>query len=83
MTVHMEKEIENLKDQDSSAVMEDAKRRSELILKEATLEANKILFEANKKASSILEQKGILERKLKEFIDIEKELIKKYESDKS
>lgn len=80
--VSSQKEIENLKDQDSSAVIEDAKRRSELILNEATLEANKILFEANKKASSILEQKSILERKLKEFIDVEKELIKKYESDK-
>ena len=62
--------------------MQEAIQKSELIIKEATLESEKLIFEANKKASNILEQKNILERKLKEFIDVEKEVIKKYESDK-
>ena len=39
------------------------------------------MFEANKKATNIIDQKNILERKLKEFINIEKEVIQKYESD--
>lgn len=77
-----QREIENLKNQDSEKLMQEAIQKSELIIKEATLESEKLIFEANKKASSILEQKNILERKLKEFIDVEKEVIKKYESDK-
>ena len=73
--------IENLKNQDNEKLLNEAKKKSEVILKEAALEADKIIHEANKKASSILEQKNILERKLKEFIEVEKELIKKYETD--
>jgi hypothetical protein len=77
-----QREIENLRNQDSDKLMQETIKKSELILREATLEAEKVIFEANKKASSILEQKNILERKLKEFIEVEKEVIKKYESDK-
>lgn len=77
-----QREIENLKNQDSEKLLQEAMKKSELILREATLESEKLIFEANKKASSILEQKNILERKLKEFIDVEKEVIKKYDSEK-
>lgn len=77
-----QREIENWKNMDSEKLMQEAVRKSELMLKEASLEAEKLIFEANKKASNILEQKNILERKLKEFIDVEKEVIKKYDSDK-
>jgi len=77
-----QKEIENLKNQDSDKLMNEAVKKSELILKEASLEADKLIFDANKKAASIIEQKKVLERKLKEFIEVEKEVIKKYESDK-
>jgi len=74
--------VENLKNSDSEKLLQDTAKKSELILKEASLEAEKILFEANKKASKILEHKKNLERKLREFIEVEKEVIKKYESDK-
>lgn len=77
-----QREIENLKNMDSEKLMQDAVKKSELILREANLEAEKLIFEANKKAADVLEQKNILERKLKEFIEVEKEVIKKYESDK-
>lgn len=80
--ISIQNEIESLKNQDSDKLLAEAGKKSELILKEAALEAEKIIFEANKKASIILEQKNILERKLKEFIEVEKELIKKYESNK-
>jgi cell division septum initiation protein DivIVA len=80
--IALQSENENLKNNDELKIKEEALKKSELMLKEAALEADKIIFEANKKASNILEQKDILERKLKEFIEVEKELIKKYESEK-
>jgi hypothetical protein len=80
--INVQRENENLKNIDSDKLMEDSIRKSDLIIREAKLEAEKLIFEASKKASNILEQKNILERKLKEFIEVEKEVIKKYESDK-
>ncbi|MCW8848682.1 MAG: hypothetical protein OQJ81_01785 [Melioribacteraceae bacterium] len=80
--INNQKELENLRNQDSDKLLAEAEKKSELVLKEASLQAEKIIFEANKKASNIIEQKNILERKLQEFINIEKEVIKKYESDK-
>ena len=79
-----QREIENLKntDTDTDKIIKEAVSKSELILREAGLEAEKVVFEASKKASNILEQQTILERKLQEFIEVEKELIKKFESDK-
>ena len=80
--ISLQRELENLNNQDHKKLMEEAEKKAELLIKEASLESEKLIFNANKKASSILEQKDILERKLKEFIDVEKEIIKKYESDK-
>ena len=80
--INNQKELDNLRNQDSDKLIAEAEKRAELILKEASLHAEKIIFDANKKASNIIEQKNILERKLQEFIDIEKEVIKKYDSDK-
>lgn len=80
--INVQRENENLRNIDNDKLMEDSIRKSDLIIREAKLEAEKLIFEANKKASNILEQKNILERKLKEFIEVEKEVIKKYESDK-
>jgi hypothetical protein len=80
--IDKQKEVENFKNQDSELLLNDAKKKAELLLREAGLEAEKLIFEANKKAANILEQKNILERKLQEFIDVEKEIIKKYKSDK-
>ncbi len=80
--IDLQREVENLKNNDSKKLLDQAKKKAELILKEANLEAEKLVFEANKKSANILEQKNILERKLQEFIDVEKEVIKKYKSDK-
>jgi len=78
-----QQEVENFRNQDSEKLLTEAKHKAEFLLKESRLEAEKMIFEANKKANTILEQKKLLERKLKEFIDVEKEVIKKYESDKT
>lgn len=79
--INCQRKIENLQNQDGDKLLKESKQKAELLLKEAKLEAEKLIFEANKKASVVLEQKNILERKLKEFIEVEKEVIKKYESD--
>ncbi|PID59502.1 MAG: hypothetical protein CR986_05560 [Ignavibacteriae bacterium] len=77
-----QREIENYKNQDNEKLLREAERKSEIILKEATVEAENIILKANKKASAVIEQKNILQQRLKDFIDIEKEVIKNYEIDK-
>jgi hypothetical protein len=59
--------------------MLDAKKESELTLKEAKVQAQKILNDAEFSAKNIFLKKERIEKELKEFIQIEKELIKKYE----
>lgn len=57
----------------------DANKESELVLREAKLKAERILFEAESNAKNLTLKKERIERELKEFIQSEKELIKKYE----
>lgn len=57
----------------------DSKKESELLLKEAVLKADKIVNEAEAKAKNIFLKKERIEQELKEFIQTEKELIKRYE----
>lgn len=59
--------------------MMDAKKEAELTLKEAKLQAQKIVNDAELSAKNIFLKKERIEKELKEFIQIEKELIKKYE----
>jgi F0F1-type ATP synthase membrane subunit b/b' len=55
------------------------KKEAELIIKEARLNAEKIVNDAEADAKNILLQKERIEKELKEFIQTEKELIKRYE----
>lgn len=59
--------------------MIDSKKEAELIVREALLKAKKIVLEAELNAKNLFLKKERIERELKEFIQIEKELIKKYE----
>lgn len=59
--------------------MLDAKKEAELTLKEAKINAQKIINEAELQAKNIFLKKDRIEKELKEFIQIERELIKKYE----
>ncbi|GAB4287487.1 MAG: hypothetical protein Kow0098_04090 [Ignavibacteriaceae bacterium] len=61
-------------------MLEDYRKQSELELKEAQLEAKRILQEADLKAKNTILKKQRIEEELKEFIQAEKELIKKYEN---
>ncbi|MFO7445341.1 MAG: hypothetical protein R6W90_03200 [Ignavibacteriaceae bacterium] len=57
----------------------DAKKEAELEVREAQINAKKIVNDAEAEAKNILLKKERIEKELKEFIQTEKELIKKYE----
>jgi hypothetical protein len=59
--------------------IKDAKKESELTIRDAQIKANKILNEAELAAKNTILTKERIEKELREFIQIEKELIKKYE----
>jgi len=61
------------------ATADDSKKEAELILKEANLKAEKIINEAELKSKNIVLTKDRIEKELKEFIQTERELIKRYE----
>ena len=58
----------------------DSKKEAELELREAKLKAQKILTDAELNAKNTILRKERIEKELKEFIQAEKELIKKYEN---
>lgn len=59
--------------------IKDARKESDLILREAQVKANKLINEAELNAKNVILKKERIEKELKEFIQIEKELIRKYE----
>ncbi|MCH8032650.1 MAG: hypothetical protein IH950_02685 [Bacteroidetes bacterium] len=56
-----------------------SKKEVKLIIKEAKLNAEKIINDAEAKAKNLLLKKERIEKELKEFIQTERELIKRYE----
>ena len=62
------------------ATAADSKKEAELLLKEAQLKAEKIVNEAEMNAKNTILKKERIEQELKEFIQTEKELIKRYEN---
>ena len=61
------------------ATSSDSKKEAELILREAQLKADKIVNDAEAKSKNTFLKKERIENELKEFIQIERELIKRYE----
>jgi len=59
--------------------IKDAKNEAALTVREAKVNAEKIITEAETSAKNTLLKKERIEKELKEFIQIERELIKKYE----
>jgi len=80
----MEKEVEKIKvdNANSESITENSKKEAELIINEAKINAENIILDAKKKANELIEAKNNIERQLKELIQIEKDLIKKYEDKK-
>lgn len=61
------------------SVAENSKKQAELILKEANLRAEKIVSDAEIKSKNTILKKERIENELKEFIQTEQELLKRYE----
>jgi len=61
------------------ATASDSKKEAELLLKEASLKAEKVINDSEVKAKNIILKKERIEQELKEFIQTERELIKRYE----
>lgn len=61
-------------------VLHDANKEAELKMKEAELNAEKIVNDAKIEAKEVLMKKERIQKELKDFIQIEKELIRKYEN---
>jgi hypothetical protein len=77
----LQREVSNMKDkliiyEDSSR---NAKKEAEMEMREAKFKAQKIINDAEMTAKNIFLKKERIERELKEFIQAEKELIKKYQ----
>jgi hypothetical protein len=61
------------------ATAADSKKEAELFLKEASLKAEKIINDSEAKAKNTILKKERIEQELKDFIQTERELIKRYE----
>jgi len=61
------------------ATAADSKKEAELLLREAQLKAEKIVSDSEMKAKNIILKKERIEQELKEFIQTERELLKRYE----
>ncbi|MBN1300862.1 MAG: hypothetical protein JW995_06570 [Melioribacteraceae bacterium] len=59
----------------------DIKKKSILLVKEAQLNADRILFEAKKNARESEEKFKVFESRLRELIQMEKEIIRQYEQE--
>jgi hypothetical protein len=61
------------------ATAADSKKEAELLLREAQLKAEIIINDSEATAKNIMLKKERIEQELKEFIQTEKELLKRYE----
>ncbi|MEJ2615351.1 MAG: hypothetical protein P8Z35_10350, partial [Ignavibacteriaceae bacterium] len=59
--------------------VKDSKKEAELEIKEAKINAQKIINDADLQSKNIIQKKDQIEKELKEFIQTERDLIKKYE----
>ena len=78
----LEKEIAVIKEKLGvyESELKDAKKEAELDIREAKIEAKKIINDAEITAKEIFLKKNKIENELKDFIQAEKELIRKYEN---
>lgn len=79
MMVQSDIRSQNFKIDAYEKIIENAHREAEMEVKEAKLKAGQIIADAEVKAKKMLENKERIEKDLKEFIQTEKELLKRYE----
>jgi len=68
-------------EEEAKKILSSAQREAQLIIEESKLKAEKLLFHAQQNVDDMVERKTQIERRLKEFLAAERELIKKYESE--
>lgn len=69
------------KEDDSKKILENAQREANLLIDEAKMKSDKMIYQVQQGMNEMLDRKNQIERRLKEFIAAEREIIKKYESD--
>jgi hypothetical protein len=69
------------KNDDSKKIAETGQREVQLLIDEAKLKAEKMVYEAQQSVDDLVERKSQIERRLKEFIATEREIIKNYEAE--
>jgi len=69
------------KEDEVNKILMDAQREAQIAIEEAKLKADKMLFDVQKKLNDMIERKNQIERRLKEFIQTERELLKQYEKE--
>jgi hypothetical protein len=69
------------KENDFQKIAETGQREVQLIIDEAKLKADKMIYEAQQRVDDLIERKSQIERRLKEFVATERELIKNYEAE--
>ena len=79
LTLQKENSNQKFKVEAFEQLVIDAKKEADIELREAKIQAEKIIMEAELTAKNYMEKKEKIEKNLKEFIQIERELIKKYE----
>jgi hypothetical protein len=72
--------VQNIKIEGYEREIYGIKKEAELNLKESRMKAESIVKDAEYQSRKTLEKKERIEKELKEFIRVERELIKKYES---
>jgi hypothetical protein len=69
------------KEDDSKKILINAQREANLLVEEAKLKSDKMIYQVQQSVNEMVDRKNQIERRLKEFIAAERELIKKYESE--
>lgn len=78
---HLNAELKNKADfYDRDA--ESNKKEAELIIEEAKIKAERIVLDAEKKSADLISRKNKIEHQLQELLQIEREILRKYENDK-
>jgi len=80
---YLQNKLSSLKvhNENFQSMLENAEKESKLIISKAKLDSEKILFEAEKELNNLKLKKAELEKKLNDFIQMEKELINKYDKE--
>lgn len=79
----LQKEIvkNSSKEDEVKRILINAQREAQIAIEEAKLKADKMLYEVQKNLNEMIERKNQIERRLKEFIQTERELLKQYEKE--